>query len=131
MVSIENLVHNDCFDYFSCIYFLSTPYLRISYLSFLRFLSHRLFPSDPIFYSQTLLFGNSYFWVFLFSSGSFPFIFSSFTLNLLSILPSSKLLAIFILLSIFLLFKLCVYYVDFRNFCTFEYVLQDEVQNLG
>jgi hypothetical protein len=49
----------------------------------------------------------------------------------LSILPSSKLLAIFILLSIFLLFKLCVYYVDFRNFCTFEYVLQDEVQNLG
>jgi hypothetical protein len=26
MVSIENLVHNDCFDYFSCINFLSTIY---------------------------------------------------------------------------------------------------------
>jgi hypothetical protein len=26
MVSIENLVHNDCFDYFSCIHFLSTIY---------------------------------------------------------------------------------------------------------
>ena len=43
IVSIENLVHNDCFDYFSCIHFLSTIYseyvIDFSYSSYLIYYS--------------------------------------------------------------------------------------------
>ena len=82
MVSIENLVHNDCFDYFSCIHFFSTIYseypIHYFYSSYLISYSQVV---DPSSYSQTLLFGNWYFCVFLFNSGSFTFIYSEFIIN--------------------------------------------------
>ena len=52
-------------------------------------------------------------------------------LNLLSILTISKLLVISIVLSIFLLFQVCVYYVAICNSFTLVYVLQNQVQNVG
>jgi hypothetical protein len=48
MVSIENLVHNDCFDYFSCIHFLSTIYSE--------YLIDFFYDSYLIYYSQVIQF---------------------------------------------------------------------------
>ena len=74
-----------------------------------------LIPKCPSSYSQSLPFDNLYFWLFLFNPGSFTFILSSFTLNLLSILTSSQLLAIFSVLSIFRV----------------THVVHNEVRNVG
>ena len=84
-----------------------------------------------IFSVHSYIFSDSYFCVFLFNSGSFTFIFSSFILNLLSILTSSKLLAIFIVLSIFLLFHLCAYYLVLCGYFIHPLVLQNKVRNVG
>jgi hypothetical protein len=46
MVSIENLVHNDCFDYFSCIHFLSSIYSE--------YLIDLFYDSYLIYYSQVI-----------------------------------------------------------------------------
>ena len=50
MVSIENLVHNDCFDYFSCIHFLSTIYSEYLIDSFYN--SYLIYYS--FYYSQVI-----------------------------------------------------------------------------
>jgi hypothetical protein len=46
MVSIENLVHNDCFDYFSYIHFLPTIYSE--------YLIDFSYNSYVIYYSQVI-----------------------------------------------------------------------------
>ncbi|ADI65190.1 hypothetical protein Aazo_3605 ['Nostoc azollae' 0708] len=51
-------------------------------------------------------------------------------LNLLSILTSCNLLATCIVISIFLLFQLCVYYVAVCNSFTLVFVLQNKVRNV-
>ena len=119
MVSIENLVHNDCFDYFSCIHFLSTIYSE--------YLIYFFYNSYLIYYSQVLqVLTLKLFFLVIHIFGYFYLIqahLHSSILNLLSRLTSSKLLAICIILSIFLLFQLCAYYVAFCDFFTFVFYI--------
>ena len=126
MVSIENLVHNDCFDYFCCIHFLSTIYSE--------YLIDYLYNSYLIYYSQVIqVITLKLLFLVVDIFGYFYLIqahLHSYILNLLSILTRCKLLAICIVMSIFLLFQLCVYYVAFCNSFTFVFVLQNKVQNV-
>jgi hypothetical protein len=104
MVSIENLVHNDCFDYFSCIHFFATIYseypIDYFYNSYLISYSQVIqVPTLKLFFLVIDIF--VYFYLIqahLHSS----------ILNLLSILTISKLLVIVSIVYFFTISSMCL-----------------------
>jgi hypothetical protein len=134
MVSIENLVHNDCFDYFSCLHFLSTIYseylIDFSYSSYLIYYSCSSSQvlqviTLKLLFSVIYIFGYFYLvQAYLYSFAHLlPWIYCQYLR-----VPSRWEFVLYCLF--FWLFQLCVYYVAFCNYLIHVYVLQNEVRNL-